>query len=106
MRAGGRVCVFGNLSYYSDARSAAGREAEAGTAFDLDVALKGLSIHGFNALRFPPVEREEALTEVASLCREGHLRPSEQQVEGFENLPATLADTLHGKFQGKVVVRI
>ena len=100
MNYGGRIIQLGNLSLYNNPQKVAMIPAN-----DLMVALKELTIVGFNVFRYSEFF-EETLDELSQLCRDGKLQAHEHVIEGFENMPKALIDQLHGKSQGKVIVRV
>lgn len=96
----GRVVQLGNLALYNCPRSIPTVPAN-----DMAVALKELSIYGFNVYRHMD-EFESSLDKLSEWCRSGQLQPFEHVVEGFENMPKAFIDQLQGKSQGKVIVRV
>ncbi len=61
---------------------------------------------GFNLHQFDTATREGALDQIADWCQSGQIASKEEVLEGFENLPQAMVDTLAGKYHGKVVLRI
>ena len=97
----GRVVQIGNLSVYNNPKQI----PESFPANDLEIALKALTIVGFNLYRYAE-HFESTLDELSEWCRSGKLQAHEHDIEGFENMPKALIEQLHGKFQGKVIIRV
>ena len=100
MAPGGRVLVYGNLSSYNNPT-----HVPMVPANDLSVALKEISIFGFNVYRHLG-RKEEALDQIAEWCQDGTIAAYEHVLEGFEVLPKAFVDMMDGKSQGKVIVRV
>ena len=100
MNYGGRIIQLGNLALYNTPQ-----QVPMVPANDLAVALKELTIVGFNVFRYAEYF-EETLDELSELCRDGKLQAYEHVIEGFENMPVALINQLQGKSQGKVIVRV
>ena len=100
MNYGGRIVQLGNLALYNTPQ-----QVPMVPANDLAVALKELTIVGFNVFRYAEYF-EETLDELSELCRDGKLQAYEHVIEGFENMPVALINQLQGKSQGKVIVRV
>jgi len=100
MNVGGRVCLYGNLSSYDNPRI-----QPMTPALDTAIAVKGLTITGFNVNSFDDKKKKEALDQIAEWCANGILEPKEVPIDGFESVPSTLANMMEGAYSGKVIVR-
>nr|ACO12769.1 NADP-dependent leukotriene B4 12-hydroxydehydrogenase [Lepeophtheirus salmonis] len=96
----GRICILGSLSMYDTPC-----QVPSVPAMDMDVALKELTIMGFNIYRCWD-KVSEALDQLTDWCEEGQLQVHEEMVEGIENVPNAFIDQLGGKYHGKLIVRI
>ena len=96
----GRILLYGNLSCYDSPKNVPMVPAN-----DLAVALKEISIIGFNVYRHFS-RKDEALDQIAEWCQDGTIAPYEHVIEGFEYLPKAFIEMMEGKSQGKVIVRV
>ena len=94
----GRVIQLGNLSMYNNPKQI----PESVPSNDLEIALKALTIVGFNLYRYSE-HFESTLDELSEWCRSGKLQAHEHDIEGFEEMPKALIEQLQGKYQGKII---
>ena len=66
---------------------------------------QSLTITGFNVYKYAN-DFYDSLDELSSMCTNGKIKPHENVVEGFENMPKALIDQLDGKSQGKTILRV
>jgi len=96
----GRVIMVGNLASYNHIKS-----SPAIPALDLAVALKELTIVGFNVYRYYHLW-ENARERLVEWTKAGQLQAYEHSTEGFETIPKAFVDMMEGISQGKVIVRV
>lgn len=96
----GRVIMVGNLASYNHIQN-----TPAIPAMDLAVALKELTIVGFNVYRYYHLW-ENARERLSEWAKGDKLQAYEHVTEGFETIPKAFVDMMEGISQGKVVVRV
>ncbi|QQP56473.1 NADP-dependent leukotriene B4 12-hydroxydehydrogenase [Caligus rogercresseyi] len=96
----GRICILGSLGMYNNPI-----EVPSVPASDMDIALKELTISGFNIYRYWD-KVQEALDQLTDWYEEGQIQTHEEIIEGIENMPTVFMDQMDGKYHGKLTVRI
>lgn len=96
----GRVACCGNVSQYNAATPAPGPTGVPGF-----LVTKRIRMEGFVVMDFYN-RRQQAEASLAAWIEQGKLKAPVYVVNGFENMPAALADLFAGKNRGKLMVRV
>jgi prostaglandin reductase 1 len=94
----GRICQCGSISSYNET------ESKTIPDFYTNFFIKELTLKGYfyttNFHQWP-----EATKVMGEWIKQGKLKLRETVVDGFDNLPQALIDSLHGKNTGKMIVK-
>jgi hypothetical protein len=96
----GRIVCCGAVSAYDNVPPAHGPRGVPGL-----IVTKRLRVEGFVVMDFY-AGRDAALAELQGWVADGRLKPVEDVIDGFENIPGALIDLLAGGNRGKRMVKV
>lgn len=100
MNTGGRVCVCGSISSYSDP------VLPKVTILQPAILFKELEVKGFIIWSRPYAKWEVAFADIVNWIKSGQLKVKEHVTEGFDKIPEAFIGMLVGENSGKAVVKV